>query len=203
MEKPWLQHYDPGVPESLDYPEQTIEQMLADCAAATPDAVLTVYKGAKLTYEQVNAEVDRLTAGLQQLGVKRGDRVALHLPNCPQFVIAYHAVLRAGGIVVPCNHLYVARELEHQLNDSGSEIMITFSMKYPTIREIRGNTSIRQVIVAKVKTYFPPLLRLLFTLLMEKKKGHALDISGEADTLWFQDVLGSGSESPHPVEVDT
>jgi long-chain acyl-CoA synthetase len=202
MEKPWLQHYDPGVPEGIDYPNKTIEQILADQAAATPDAVLCVYKGAKLTYGQIDSLVDRMTAALQQLGVKQGDRVALHMPNCPQFAIAYHAILRAGGIVVPCNHVYVARELEHQISDSGAETMITFSLKYPTIREIRPKTPIRRVIVAKVKTYFPPFLRVLFTLLREKKTGHALDISGEADTFWFQDVLESAPEKPKSVQID-
>jgi long-chain acyl-CoA synthetase len=202
MEKPWLQHYDSGVPESLDYPDKTIEQILADQAAAIPDAVLTVYKGAKLTYAQVNSLVDRMTAALQQHGVKQGDRVALHMSNCPQFAIAYYAILRAGGIVVPCNPVYVARELEHQINDSGAETVFTFSLKYPTIREIRPGTSIRRVVVAKVKTYFPPLLRILFTLLRERKTGHALDISGKADTFWFRDMLESAPEKPGPVQID-
>ena len=202
MEKPWLQHYDSGVPETLNYPNKTIEQVLADQAAIAPDAVLSVYKGARLTYGQINSLVDRMAAALQQLGVKQGDRVALHMPNCPQFVIAYQAILRAGGIVVPCNPVYVARELEHQINDSGSETVVTFSLKYPTIREMRPNTPIRRVVVAKVKTYFPAFLRILFTLLKEKKDGHALDISGETDTFWFQDVLESAPERPESVQID-
>jgi long-chain acyl-CoA synthetase len=202
MAKPWLQHYDPGVPESIEYPDKTIEQILADQAARASDAVLAVYKGARLTYGQVNHLVDRMAAALQQLGVKPGDRVALHLPNCPQFVIAYYAILRAGGIVVPCNPVYVAREMEQQINDSGSETVITLSSFYSTIREIRPSTPIRRVIVAKIKTYFPPFLRILFTLLKEKKDGHALDISGEADTFWFEDVIGSAPEKPEPAPVD-
>ena len=202
MKKPWLQNYDPGVPESIDYPEMTIEQILAQAARQSPDAVLTVFKGARLTYQQVDRLVDRMAAAFQRLGVKQGDRVALHMPNCPQYVIAYHGILRAGGVAVPCNPVYVAREMEHQINDSGSEIVVTLSSFYQTIREIRGNTPIRHVIVAKIKTYFPPLLRTLFTLLKEKKQGHALDIAGEPDTSWFQDVLAAAPDKPAPVARD-
>ena len=201
MERPWLQHYDAGVPGKLDYPDASIEQILADTAARSPESVLTVYKGAKLTYAQVNGLVDLMASALQQLGIKKGDRVALHLPNCPQFVIAYQGVLRAGGIVVPCNPVYVARELEHQINDSGAKAVITLSSFYGTIREILARTQLRHVIVAKVKTYFPAILRLLFTLLKEKKQGHALDILGYVDTSWFQDVLASAPKERTPLQV--
>ena len=202
MKKPWLQNYDPGVPESIDYPEMTIEQILAQAARQSPDAVLTVFKGARLTYKQVDQLVDRMAAAFQRLGVKQGDRVALHMPNCPQYVIAYHGILRAGGVAVPCNPVYVAREMEHQINDSGSEIVVTLSSFYQTIREIRGNTPIRHVIVAKIKTYFPPLLRILFTLLKEKKQGHTLDIAREPGTSWFQDVVAAAPDKPAPVARD-
>ncbi len=202
MDKPWLQNYDAGVPEHIEYPESSIEQILVQMATEMPDATLMVYKGAKITYAEANRLVDRMAAALQQLGVKPGDRVALHLPNCPQFVIAYYATLRIGGIIVPCNPVYVAREMEHQISDSGAEVVITLSSFYKTIKEIRPRTPIRQVIVAKVKTYFPPVLRILFTLLMERKQGHALDISGETDTQWFQDVLDAAPESPIPQDLD-
>ena len=197
MEKPWLKHYDPGVPETIDYPQATMEQILA---GNDPQAVATVFKGASLTYGQLNALIDRMAAALQKLGVKKGDRVALHLPNCPQFVIAYYGTLRAGGIVVPCNPVYVAREMEYQLNDAGAEVIVTLSAFYNTIREIRANTSLRHVIVAKIKSYFPPLLKVLFTLL--KESGHRVDITGEADTWWFQDLLRSAPTRPSPVEID-
>jgi long-chain acyl-CoA synthetase len=123
------------------------------------------------------------------------------MPNCPQFVIAYQAVLRAGGIVVPCNPVYVAREMEHQISDSGAEVVITLSSFFGTIRAIRDRTPIRHVVVAKIKTFFPFLLRLLFGLLLEKKDGHALDISGEPATHWFQDVLAADGELPAAVNV--
>ncbi|RLC73601.1 MAG: long-chain fatty acid--CoA ligase [Chloroflexi bacterium] len=201
VEKPWLKHYEEGVPATIDYPDTVMPKILADTARKFPDQVATIFKGGRLTYRELNELVDKFTAGLQKLGVKKGDRVAIHLPNCPQFLISYYAILRAGGIVVPCNPMYVAREMEHQLNDSGAEVIITLSAFYPLIKQIRDETKLRHVIVAKIKTYFPGLLKLLFTLLKEKKDGHVVDISGDANTYWFQDVLDSAPAKPAPVDL--
>ena len=202
MEKPWLKFYEEGVPATIDYPDMVMPQVLADTARKHPDHPATLFKGAKLTYRELNELVDKFAAGLQKLGVKKGDRVAVHLPNCPQFPISYYAILRAGGIVVPCNSAYVARELERQLSDSGAEVIVTLSAFYPIIKQIRDKTKLRHVVVAKIKTYFPGLLKLLFTLLMEKKEGHAVDISGDANTYWFQDVLAEAPARPTPVDLD-
>jgi len=202
MEKPWLKFYDEGVPATIDYPKTVMPKVLADTASKYPDHTATIFKGAKLTYRELNELVDKFAAGLQKLGVKKGDRVAIHLPNCPQFPISYYAILRAGGIVVPCNPMYVAREMERQLNDSGAEVIITLSAFYPLIKQIRDKTKLRHVIVAKIKSYLPGLLRLLFTLFKEKKEGHAVDISSDANTYWFQDVLASAPDGPTPVDLD-
>ncbi len=200
-EKPWLKSYEPHVPAHLDYPQTVLPAVLAQTAEKYPDRTAILFKGTRLSYRTFNALVDRFTAALQNLGVKKGDRVAIHLPNCPQFPIAYYAVLRAGGIVVPCNPLYQAHEMTHQLNDSGAEIIITLSAMYPLIKRIRAETRLRHVIVAQIKTYFPPVLRLLFTLLMEKKKGHQVSIAGDANTSWFTAALAQGAARPQPVEV--
>jgi long-chain acyl-CoA synthetase len=123
------------------------------------------------------------------------------MPNCPQFVIAYYGTLRAGGVVVPSNPLYVAREIEHQFNDSGTTYAVALSLLYPNVKQIRANTSLKQVIVTNIKEYFPGLLKTLFTLAKEKKAGHRVDISGDADTTWFQEFLASAPAVPKPVEV--
>jgi len=202
MEKPWLNFYEQGVPATIDYPDTNMSEVLADTARKHPDHTATLFKGAKLTYDELNELVDKFAAGLQQLGVKKGDRVAVHLPNCPQFPISYYAILRAGGIVVPCNPTYVAREMEHQLSDSGAEVIVTLSAFYPLVKQIRDKTKLRHVVVAQIKTYLPGLLRFLFTLAKEKKEGHAVDISGDANTCWFQDVLASAPAKPTPVDLD-
>jgi len=199
--RPWVSQYDAGVPQAIDYPDTTMERLLVSYATKQPDVAAIVYKGATMTYSRLNGLVDRTALALQRLGVARGDRVAVHLPNCPQFVIGYYGILRAGAIAVPCNPVYVARELEHQIGDSGSRVVLTLSSLYGTIREIRAKAGIEQVIVAKAKTYFPPLARLLFTLLMEKKRGHRLDISAEDRTYWFEDLVRAATGTPSATEV--
>lgn len=202
MERPWLKFYEPGVPASIPYPDIPLHQNLADAARDYPQNPATIFFDATLTYQELDALANRFAAGLQRLGVKKGDRVALYLPNCPQFIIAYYGALRTGAIVVPCNPLYVARELEYQLNDSGSETIVALSKLYPVVKAIRDRTPLKRIIVASIKEYFPPILRLLFTLFREKKEGHAVDISKDADTFWFQDFLRSAPASPDPVQVE-
>jgi len=201
MEKPWLKFYEPHVPEHLDYPETTMPAVLEETARKYPDHTALIFNNAEISFREYNEAVDRFAAALQGLGVKKGDRVAVHLLNCPQFPIAYYAVLRIGGIVVPCNPVYTAREMRHQLKDSGAEVIVTLSMMYPIIKQIRAETKLRHVIVANIKTYLPPLLRILFTLFKEKKGGHRVDISGDANTYWFTDVLAKGPARPQPVEL--
>jgi len=175
--------------------------VLEETARKYPDHTATIFKDAKLTFRELNEAVDRFAAALQGLGVKKGDRVAIHLLNIPQFPIAYYAALRIGGIVVPCNPIYTAREMRHQLQDSGAEIIVTLSLMYPLVKQIRAETKLRHVIVANIKTYLPPILKLLFTLLKEKKGGHRVDISGDADTYRFTDLLAQASAKPQPVEI--
>lgn len=199
-QKPWLKFYEPHVPEYLDYPQTTLPAALAETAARYADQPMIVFKDRRLTYGQVYQAIDRFAAALQRLGVGKGSLVAIHLPNCPQFPIAYFAVLRLGAIAVPCNPVYTAREMIHQLNDSGATVIVTLSATYPLIKQIRSQTALEHVIVAKIKTYFPTLLRLLFTVAAEKKRGHRVSIAGDTNIYWFQDLLKSGPAKP--VEVD-
>ena len=209
MEKPWLQHYDDGVPPTIDYPAVPIDQFLADAALTYPDHVATIFGArvgsrlmdAKLTYRRLNELVNRFAAGLQQMGVAKGDRVAIMLPNCPQFIIAAYAVWRIGAIVVCCNPLYVSREIQHLVKDSGAETFIVMSGLYEKVREIRRESGLKRVIVTNIKEYFPGFLRALFTLTKEKKEGHRVNISGESNTHWFQDVLQGAPPDPAPVPI--
>jgi len=209
MEKPWLKHYDEGVPDTIDYPPIPLDQLLTDAAAKHPDHTAIIFGAAlgsrvldaKLTYAQLDDAVNRFAAGLQKMGVQKGDRVAIMLPNCPQFVIAAYGTWRIGGIVVCCNPLYMPREVEHLVNDSGAETIVVMSSLYERVKSIRAATGLKRVIVTNVKEYFPGLLKFLFTVGKEKKEGHRVDISGDAGTYWFQDVLHSATALPTPVEI--
>jgi long-chain acyl-CoA synthetase len=207
--KPWLKFYDEGIPPSIAYPGVALGQLLADSAAKHPENPAIVFGARvggrvldrKLSYQALNDAVDGFAAGLQQLGLTKGDRVAIMTPNCPQFVIAFYGTLRAGGIAVPCNFLYTADEIEHQLNDSGAEIAVVLSPYYNKVHAVRDRTRLRHVIVTNIKEYFPPLLRLLFTLAKERKEGHRIEIACEDDDFWFQNLLGPPDGRPGPVAV--
>jgi len=218
MERPWLKHYEESVSANLVYPNIPLHQILADTARKYPDNTATIFGNvveplgnmlldAKMTYRELYDLTKRFAAVLQQLGVEKGDRVALYMPNCPQFIIAYYATLMCGGVIVPCNPQYVARELEHQLNDSGAETIVSLSLVYPIVKKIRAETPLKRVIVTNIKEYFPGLLKFLFTLAVEKKEGHYQDIHEglpameAAETHWFQDLLRGAAAEPTPVEV--
>jgi long-chain acyl-CoA synthetase len=210
MEKPWLKHYDEGVPATIDYPRIPLDQLLTDSAAKHPDHTATIFGSmvgsrlmdARLTYGQLDDAVNRFAAGLEQLGVGKGDRVAIMLPNCPQFIIAAYATWRLGGVVVCCNPLYVAREIEHLVKDSGTETIVVMSQFYERVKSIRAGTGLKRVIVTNIKEYFPGMLKLLFTLARERTEGHKVDIAGDAGTYWFQDVIKGAPVKPSPVEID-
>jgi len=210
MDKPWFEHYDEGIPETIDYPRIPLAQLLADSALKHPEQTATIFGSmvgsrlmdAKLTYGQLDDAVNGFAAGLQKLGVGKGDRVAIMLPNCPQFIIAAYATWRIGGIVVCCNPLYVGREIEHLVQDSGAETFVVMSQFYERVKGIRANTGLKHVIVTNIKEYFPGMLKLLFTLAKEKKEGHKVDISGDAGSHWFQDIMHNGTPRPEAVEID-
>ncbi len=210
MDRPWYKFYDQGVPRSIHYPHIPLYRLLDDSAAKFPNNAATVfggkvgkmYLGASLTYDQLKDLTDRFAAALQALGVKKGDKVSIHLPNSPQFVIAYYGVLKTGAVVVPTNPLYVEREIEHQFNDAGVETVITLTKFYPLIRNVKGKTPLRNIIVTNIKEYFPPLLKLLFTLAVEKKEGHRLEGDLVEGTYMLQDLLKKHEPIAKPVEVD-
>jgi long-chain acyl-CoA synthetase len=213
MEKLWLAHYEEGTPAQVEIPNYPITQDLIDNANLYPHHPALIYGSVveplgnllldrAISFQQLCGLTARFAAGLQATGVKKGDRVVIHLPNCPQFVIATYATLMIGAIVVPSNPEYVARELKYQLNDSEAKTIVTLSLTYPTVKQVRAETGLKHAVVTNVKEYFPRLLRFLFTVFREKKEGHYQDISSDADTLWFQDILQSAPPRPSPVEIN-
>jgi long-chain acyl-CoA synthetase len=203
MLNPWLAHYEPDVPPTLEYPALPLHGLLEQTAARYPERTATIFFGAQLTYRALNAAANRFAHALLSFGLKRGDRVALMLPNCPQFLIAFYGTLKAGGIVTAINPLYTPRELEYQLNDAEVETLVALTKFYPTVEAIRGKTALQRVIVTNIKESFPTVLRLLFTLFKEGKEGHRLSLGRAAATYWFQDVLSAQREASAPgIAVD-
>jgi long-chain acyl-CoA synthetase len=196
--------YDTEVPVSIEYPRVALHELLDDAAETYPRSTATIFFNAKRSYASLLRDAKRFSAGLRSLGVKAGDRVAIDLPNCPQFVIAYFGALRIGAIVVPCNPLYTPPELRHQLADAGAETIVVLSRVYPAVKAAREGTRIRNVIVTNIKEEMPPVLRTLFTFAKEKKDGHRQAFAGDPGAIAFQKVLGlKGDDSAATVDPDS
>lgn len=193
-ERVWLRNYDPQVPHELETPEIPLHRFLEDQAARRPGHACTIFKGARLSYAQLNEMADRLAAGLVKLGVRKGQPVGIFMPNTPQFVIAFYAILKAGGVVVATNPLYSPREIEHQLNDAGVELMLVMSNFYNRIKEVQPRTRLKTLVVTNIKEQLPGLLAFLFTLTKEKKDGHHITLA-EGD-LWMKEVIAQNSPLP-------
>jgi len=169
---PWLSHYDEGVPHSLaPYPNRTLVDYLADAARERPDRRAILFKGAAITYAQLDRLSDACAAAFAALGIVRGDRVALLLPNCPQFLIAQFGAWKIGAIVSPLNPIYTEHELEGPLREQGVETIVTLTRFYDRVKRVQPRTALKRVIATNIKEYFPPLLRLLFTIAREKRDG--------------------------------
>jgi len=150
----------------MTYPRITLPELLGQTAAKSPDHPALLYFGAKISYAQLQDHVDRLAAGLQAIGVKPGDRVALLMPNCPQFVISFFGAMRAGGIVTATSAMYTAREVTHQWNDAGATVVIADRRLYPVIKAALPQlTSVRHIILTGMRQYYPRPLQKLGTVL--------------------------------------
>ena len=175
---PWLPHYDAGVETTLvPYPNKTLLDYLADTARERPRDRALLFKGATISYAALEELSDACAAALASLGVGRGDRVALLLPNCPQFFIAEFAAWKLGAIVAPLNPTYAEPEIEGPLRDHGIETIITLTRFYGRVKSIQKRTPLRHIIATNIKEYFPPLLRWLFTLVRETRDGDRVTLA--------------------------
>jgi len=161
---PWLQHYEEGVPVHLEFPDRPLTWLLDKAAGRHPNRVAFIYYGSRITYAQFSNLANRFAIGLQRLGVQKGDRVAIALPNIPQFPIAFYGALKAGAVVVPTNPLYTEREMRHQLADSGAKVIVMLDTFYASVRKIRQQTVLEHVVVTNPADFLLPSLRLLYPL---------------------------------------
>jgi len=158
---PWLAHYDPGVPATIDIPNIPLPTVLTEAAGRVGNRDALIFYNRRISYLQLELAADRFARALMRMGIGRGDRVAICLPNVPQFPIVFFGTLKAGAIAVPTNPLYTAHELRHQLKDSGARVMITLDILYPTLHEVRDETDLERIIITEVGDYLPfPLSKL-------------------------------------------
>jgi long-chain acyl-CoA synthetase len=205
MDKPWLRHYEEGVPPTLSYPAGPLHGLLeltARAHAGRPAVKLVLRAGQQvfhsgLTYAALQDQVDRFAAALAGLGVQPGDRVALMLPNLPQFVIAFYGTLRAGAVVVNTNPTYTARELERQLADAGAETVVLLSTHLERLASIRGRTAVKHVIVTDLVDYLDEPERAEATAAL-RAEGAIVDVAEAPDMRGFRDLLDARAGPPPP-----
>ena len=195
--KRWLAHYDPDVARSIaPYPDRTLVDYLSDLARDYGDRAALLFKGRAVSYKRLEAESTACAAAFASLGVKPGDRVALLLPNCPQFFVTEFGAWKSGAVVVALNPIYSERELEASLTASGASVVVTLTPFYRRIKNIQTRTAVRTVIATSIKEYLPTALKLLFTLVKEKKEGHRISI--EPGDRWLQSMLSAHESAARP-----
>ncbi len=176
--RPWLGRYAPGVPADIDIPAESLTEMLAASARLHGDRVALDFFGAETTYAALAERVGRAAEALRRAGVGRGDRVALVLPNCPQHVVAFYAVLRLGAVVVEHNPLYTASELSHQLGDSGATAVICWDKVAPTVDALRADTQVRAILAVDLTSALPRRMRLMLRLPLAKARATRAAMTG-------------------------
>jgi long-chain acyl-CoA synthetase len=158
------------VPESIAYPDAPLQHLLDDAAARFPDRAAVTFFGRDLTFVEMRDLAGRFAGGLRGLGLRPGDRVSLHLPNCPQFIIAYYGALKAGAIVVPFNPVYVDREVARQMADCGATIAVTLDLFLDRVRSARAGSRLEHIVVTRINEFFGPLLRALYPLRARRER---------------------------------
>ena len=205
-ERPWLRFYADGVPANVQVPDVPLTHLLDASAERFPHRKALMFFGRSMTYARLLSSVDRFAGALRRSGVRKGERVALILPNCPQEIIAFYAILRLGAIVVPTNPLYTASELHHQLRDSGARVVIVFDKAYETLANSLPGTAIEHIVVTSLADYLPFVKRELLKLPIAKARRLLAELSTEvpehANVLKFDDLLREGPDNPQQTPVD-
>lgn len=199
--KPWLASYPPEIPASLEYPRVPLTQFLEQAAKEYPHHRALYFMGKSISYAELLSLSYQFAHGLIARGVKKGDRVAIMLPNTPQAVIAYYGTLFAGGIVVMTNPLYTERELIHQLNDSGAETIIAVDLLYNRVMAVKASTPLKNLIFTSVSDFLPLIKKWLYPL-VQRKQGPLPQIQYGNGVEPFLKVLKESAVTPLHPEVD-
>ncbi|GLV47568.1 long-chain-fatty-acid--CoA ligase [Thermus sp. LT1-2-5] len=194
---PWYAHYDPGVPKEAPRPV-LLTEALRENARRYPKKVALAFLGRSISYAALWREVEAFAKGLQEAGVRKGDRVAIMLPNSPQFVVAFFGTLLAGGVAVNTNPMYTPRELRHQLRDSGAKALVILDQLLPRYQEVKGEAPVDLLVRTGIQDYLPFPKNLLYPLML-KRQGQAP--KNREGTPW-RAFLKRGKPDPVALELD-
>jgi long-chain acyl-CoA synthetase len=199
LEKPWFKFWPKGVPKHIEYPEVPLFEFLRKTAEKHPDNTALVYFDKEMSYKELDVATDKFATALNDLGVKKGDKVAIFLPNTPQFVISYYGAIKIGAIATAVIPLYKEREVEQQLNDSEAETIVVLDILYPIVEKVWQKTKLKRVIVTSSKEYMPPAKAFLGSLLgrIPSRK-----VERKPNVYFFQELISKYEAKSPKVEID-
>jgi long-chain acyl-CoA synthetase len=196
--RPWLAHYADGVPAEISAPDESLSDLLDTAVRRFPDRDALDFFGATTTYRELADQVARAAQGLADQGVVAGDRVALVMPNCPQHVVAFYAVLRLGAVVVEHNPLYTVEELRHQVADSGSTVAIAWDKVVPVLQKVVPQTALRTIIAIDLTAALPRRAQWMLRLPVAKARTARAAMTGPTTgALSWKALLAAGPLPPH------
>lgn len=187
--KPWLKHYPPQIPHTLTYEETSLQQLLKNTEEKYPNKTAIHFNGKELSYQELYESALKFAGYLQKIGIQKGDRVAIMLPNTPQSVISFFGVMMAGGIVVQTNPMYTERELAFQMKDSGAKAIVALDILFPRIKKIQGETELEHVIITAIKDYLPFPKNLVYPFIQKKQYGFSVKVEHKGNDHLFTEIM--------------
>ncbi|MCM3002741.1 long-chain-fatty-acid--CoA ligase [Priestia koreensis] len=200
--KPWLDRYPPEIPAAITYSGTNLVDSFLNAAKLYRDKKAVHFLGKSMTFQEISEQAFKLASYLQEIGLKRGDRVAIMLPNCPQAVISFYGVMLAGGVAVQTNPLYMERELEYQMNDSGATFIISIDMLYPRISKVKALTKIEHVIMTRIQDYLPLVKKVLYPYVQKKQSNVQVSLEHSGTTHLFTEIMKRTNETFTKYEID-
>src|SRR4029079_13396844 len=191
LARPWLAHYQKGVPASVDVPLKSVPQLFDHRNERAPARRAVVFYGRSISYRELREATDRFAAALAALGVKKGDRVALYLLNSPQFIIAYFGALKCGATVTPISPVYPSHEVRYQLQDAGARVVICQDILYDKVA--KAGVALDHLIVTSVSEYLPPMKRMFAT---------KAEVAAAPNVHWLQALLKASPPQAPQVSID-
>ncbi|MGF9975700.1 AMP-binding protein [Viridibacillus arvi] len=195
-EQIWLSNYPDNIPTSLEYETIPLQEYLTRASSKTPSKVAIHFMGKDITYKELYESSLKFANYLVSIGIEKGDRVAIMLPNCPQGVIGYFGVLYAGGIVVQTNPLYTEREIEYQMKDSGAKVILSLDILYPRIAKVIKDTHLEHVIITAIKDYLPFPKNLVYPFIQKKQYGFKVTVEHSGSNHLFTEIMRVSTTEP-------
>lgn len=194
-QKPWLKHYDKHVAPTLTYENKSFAEKFSEIVQKYPDKTALIYMGAHITFKQLDELSNRLANYLLSIGILPNDVVGLHLPNIPAHYMGVVAVQKAGAVSTGLSPLLTPSEMEHQLNDSKTKVVITLDILFEKIAEVSNSTSFTNVIVTEISDFLPAIKRVLGKLLKKIPTAPISPLKGK-EVVTFMDCINSSSATP-------